>query len=500
MLFNCVPKPCVYNDATKVLGMYYDFFGLIHPPYRITPDTQLFYSGADRGDILQALIYAIQNGEAITKVVGEVGTGKTMLCRMLEHKLPEHIEVVYLPNPNIPRENILHALAFEVGLSQAVDPEVSRLELTKAFEAYLLHKHANHQQVVVFVEEAQSMPLETLEEIRLLSNLETQQHKLLQVVLFGQPELDENLAAPHVRQIKERITNSLYLPPLKVADVPDYLMFRMHLAGYNGPELFTAGATRLIARGSRGLLRRINILADKALLAAFSQNSRVVTRKHVAIAIRDCDFATLSHWYRPSWVASLLVGMVLGAAGISVASLGTQPRVEQLGTVVSKPSGKSVLPRQAVSALSKLTPAVDGETSRVETGTHNSEVNITSGSLLKSRMEQTHTWLAKQDPERFSIQVLLADADATQRLEHFFSQKSLRNEVDRLFVVQSTVNDKPMLFVFYGDYATYDEANSALLALPEGLSRYQPYLRRLRGVMAMAGETVRPDSLEKTIL
>lgn len=464
--------------------MYYDFFGLTQPPYRITPDTQLFYSGADRGDILQALIYAIQNGEAITKVVGEVGTGKTMLCRMLEHKLPDHIEVVYLPNPNIPREHILHALAFEVGLPAATNRGVSRLELTKAFESYLLEKHINHQQVVVFVEEAQSMPLETLEEIRLLSNLETQQHKLLQVVLFGQPELDQNLAAPHVRQIKERITNSLYLPPLKIADIPDYLMFRMHLAGYNGPEVFTSGAARGIARGSRGLLRRINILADKALLAAFSQNSRLVTRRHVAIAIRDSEFGALSHWSRPSWVASLLVGMVLGAAGLSVASLGTT----QSGSVAATLSGVASGPPVSARLPASLVARDGGLPAGIATDPSASEAIAITGSLVESRMAQSQGWLAARDPEHFSIQVLLARADATEGLERFFGQKDVLNEIDRLFVVQSTVKHKPMLIVFYGDYATYDEANRALQALPEGMSRYRPYLRRLRGVMAATGE------------
>lgn len=457
--------------------MYYDFFGLNQPPFRITPDTQLFYSGADRGDILQTLIYAIHNGEAITKVVGEVGTGKTMLCRMLEYKLPEHIEVVYLPNPNIPRENILHALAFEAGLPEASVQGMSRVELTKAFEAYLLHKHAHHQQVVVFVEEAQGMPLETLEEIRLLSNLETQQHKLLQVVLFGQPELDDNLAAPHVRQIKERITNSLYLPPLKVADIPDYLMYRMHLAGYNGAELFTRSATRLIARGSRGLLRRINIIADKALLAAFSQNSRVVTRRHVAIAIRDCDFGNVSQWYRPSWVASLLVGMVLGAAGLSVASLGTPSTVET-------PAAVSTI----VPPLGSQSPVVAEANRQAETPKVQVSSGRTTGSMIEKLIKQSHTWLAKQDPGRFSIQVLLADADVTQGLERFLTQKSIQNEVSKLYVVQSTVKGKPMLLVLYGDYASYDEANNVMLALPKELSRYQPYLRRLSGVMAAAGE------------
>src|ERR1044072_5806591 len=181
--------------------MYYQFFGLSQAPFKITPDTDFFFEGGNRGAILEALIYAISHGEGIIKVTGEVGSGKTMLCRVLQTRLPENVENVYLANPSGSPEEILHAIAFELQLPLVRAP--TRLEVMHALNAYLLERHTQKRQVVVFVEESQGMPLGTLEEIRLLSNLETQQHKLLQIVLFGQPELDKNLSGPQIRQLRE---------------------------------------------------------------------------------------------------------------------------------------------------------------------------------------------------------------------------------------------------------------------------------------------------------
>ena len=186
--------------------MYYTFFGLQQPPFRITPDTEFFFEGGNRGAILEALIYAITQGEGIVKVTGEVGSGKTMLCRVLQPRLRHSVEIVYLANPSVSPEEILHAIAFELQLP--VPREAARLEVMHALQQFLLQRHAENRQVVVFVEESQGMPIATLEEIRLLSNLETERHKLLQIVLFGQPELDENLRQNNIRQLRERITHS----------------------------------------------------------------------------------------------------------------------------------------------------------------------------------------------------------------------------------------------------------------------------------------------------
>jgi len=286
--------------------MYYDHFGFRHPPFKITPDTSLFFPGGNRGVILEALSYAIQNGEGIIKVVGEVGSGKTMLCRMLELELPKHIEIVYLANPRLSPDNILQAIAFELNLPVADDE--NRLQVMQSLQNYLLERHAANKQVVMFVEEAQSMPLATLEEIRLLSNLETNQHKLLQIVLFGQPELDDMLAKPQIRQLKERITYHFNLEPLKQTEIRDYLNARLRSCGYRGRPLFTKAGINLITRYSQGLLRRANILADKALLAAYANHKRRVDRRQVMAAVRDSEFRLpWSHYLLPVGLALLLL-------------------------------------------------------------------------------------------------------------------------------------------------------------------------------------------------
>lgn len=221
-------------------------------------------------------------------MVGEVGSGKTMLCRMLEVRLADSVDVVYIANPSLSPDNILHVIAHELGLD--VDSRSNKLDVMQKLQDYLLKKHADNRQVVLFVEEAQSMPIETLEEIRLLSNLETEHSKLLQMVLFGQPELDEKLAQGQIRQLKERITHSFYLDPFPPKDTLEYLNFRLRHVGYRGPDVFNQKTANAIEKYSGGLTRRINILADKALLASFSEGGHEVTTKHVRTGAIDSDF------------------------------------------------------------------------------------------------------------------------------------------------------------------------------------------------------------------
>lgn len=268
--------------------MYYDHFGLKQAPFKITPNTDFFFAGANRGAILEALVYAINNGEGIIKVVGEVGSGKTMLSRMLQTRLPEKVECVYLANPSIAPEDVVFAIAFELQLK--LPQNTDRLQAMQLLQKYLLDRHAEGKQVVIFVEEAQGMPIATLEEIRLLTNLETKQDKLLQIVLFGQPELDTNLNATQIRQLRERITHSFNLDPIDQNAIRDYLMFRLRSAGYFGPPIFTEAAIKLLTQSSQGLVRRVNVLADKAMLATYAQNLYLVDVKQVEAAIRDSEF------------------------------------------------------------------------------------------------------------------------------------------------------------------------------------------------------------------
>ena len=302
--------------------MYYEHFGLAQAPFKITPNTDFFFGGGNRGAILEALIYAISYGEGIIKVTGEVGSGKTMLCNTLLTRLTDKIETVYLANPSVSPGEILHAIAFELHLPVA--PDAPRLVVMHALQDYVIQRHAEGKRVVVIVEESQGMPIPTLEEIRLLSNLDTKDDKLLQMALFGQPELDDNLRQPEIRQLKDRITHSFRLAPLTLDETREYLMFRMRTAGYRGPELFPKDVVEKIHRVSGGLTRRINLITDKALLAAFAENTHTLRAKHVDAAIRDSEFAQTapvarissrqtSGWQALGWT---LLGIAGGAAAV----------------------------------------------------------------------------------------------------------------------------------------------------------------------------------------
>lgn len=264
--------------------MYLRHFGLSSQPFSITPSTGFFFSGGGRGDLLSALVYAATHGDGIVKVTSEVGSGKTMLCRMLLDNLPENVETIYLPNPAISREEVVYALALELGLDVGEGRPFAVLRLVQ--EA-LVEKFAKGKRVVVLIDEAHAMPCESLEELRLLYNLESKSKKLLHIVLFGQTELDGKLSLPRMRQLKDRIVHHFSIAPLSPESTRDYLEYRMSLAGFEGKRAFERGAARSIHRLSRGLTRRINILADKALLAAYVEGSKQVSSRHVRIASRE---------------------------------------------------------------------------------------------------------------------------------------------------------------------------------------------------------------------
>ena len=266
--------------------MYLEHFGLNEPPFRITPVTVFFFSGANRGEILDALIYSLSEAEGIIKVSGEVGSGKTMLCRKLVAQLPDTIDSVYLGNPSLSADDMLAAILADLGIDQ---PGESRQARLAQLNTTLLARHQAGRRVVAFVEEAQGITLDNLEFLRLLTNLETATDKLLQIVLFGQPELDVQLADPRIRQLKDRITLSLNLSPLTESEVADYLRARLTVAGYRGPDLFSTALIARMAQLSGGLSRRINVLADKTLLAAYAGQTHTLTPAHLDAAAGDAD-------------------------------------------------------------------------------------------------------------------------------------------------------------------------------------------------------------------
>jgi type II secretory pathway predicted ATPase ExeA len=497
--------------------MYYSHFGLSQAPFKITPNTEFFFAGGNRGPILEALIYAITHGEGIIKVTGEVGSGKTMLCHMLPKRLPPNVETVYIANPSVSPEEILHTIAIELQL--AVDRNAPRLEVMQALHDLLLKRYSEGKRVVVFVEESQSMPLATLEEIRLLSNLETHSDKLLQIVLFGQPELDDNLRQPNIRPLRERIVHSFRLEPLGPGEVREYLMFRMRTAGYRGPDLFSDVVVKQVARASLGLTRRVNLIADKALLAAFSENTHTVRPKHIEAAVRDSEFsqdAGPKSGPRYLWGAAVFAaGALLGIGGYMVFGPGTTDTPKPIiATVPGAPSSNpsalvEALPAPAPSVIAQPTesfknspvsarpkapgtvieatpqvPAAAGGTrvTLVEQPTVTEITTALGPDVLESRLAATERWLATEAQNLYSIQ-LLGTADATQLKLHL-NDLSKFIEINKVFVYRTVANGRPLLTVLYGRFSDRRSAQEMLEKLPEGLKANRPILRTVEGIRA----------------
>ncbi|MBS4096320.1 MAG: AAA family ATPase [Sulfuricella sp.] len=457
--------------------MYLTHFGLECPPFKITPNPDFFYSGANRGAILDALVYAITNGEGIVKVVGEVGSGKTMLCRMLETRLPKNVEMIYLANPSLSREEIFHAIASDLNLDIT---DKCAGEVLRAMQNYLIQMHVDGKQIVILIEEAQAMPLETLEEIRLLSNLETSHNKLLQIVLFGQPELDDNLNLPQMRQLKERIIHSFWVPPMTSKDIPEYLMFRMRAAGYRGPDIFTPGAVKLLIKASGGITRRINILADKALLAVFAENQYIVQRKHAQAAIADSEFAVGNKFSLPPKavvfaVLFLVVGIGLGMVVWNQLSKGVPP--PSTGRAVqAEPRPVAPPPSAPPPQASDLAPRHEAVATPAPAATH----------FLEQRLNASGPWLKKTDPNRFTIQLMLTGTDkqAEEQLENFLGQAAKEIGIERFYVFRGKTPQGLRIGVLYDSFANTGEAYASLSALPEKYRINGALLRTLKGVQA----------------
>lgn len=275
--------------------MYRSHFALREMPFGITPDTSFAYSCDTHQEALNTLLLAVKNGEGFLKITGEVGTGKTLLCRRFLSALDQNHVSAYIPNPYLEPRTLLCALAEE--LRVALPREADQHQLMKELTRALLNFARQGKTVVLCLDEAQAMPVDTMEALRLLTNLETEKRKLIQVVLFGQPELDQKLEHQSIRQLRQRITFQYRLVALGGDEVDQYLSHRLRVAGYRGDRLFTPPATRLIHRVSGGLPRLINIVAHKAMLLAYGEGVQQVLPVHVRRAATD-TLVPRAHW---SW-------------------------------------------------------------------------------------------------------------------------------------------------------------------------------------------------------
>lgn len=269
------------------MNMYKSHFGLHETPFGITPDTSFFFSFGSHLEALNTLLVAAKSGEGFIKITGEVGTGKTLLCRQFLKLLGDDFVTAYVPNPLLEPRTLLLVLADDLGIPQEKNSE--QHEVLRAINLHLLHLAKSGKRVLLCIDEAQALPIETLEAIRLLSNLETEKRKLLQIVLFGQPELDRRLARNEIRQLAQRISFHYRLRPLTWDETSFYIQHRLRVAGYSEIRLFTRVAIFVLWLASAGVPRVLNILANKAMMLSYGEGQRSVGARQVLAAIRDTE-------------------------------------------------------------------------------------------------------------------------------------------------------------------------------------------------------------------
>ncbi|WP_411359249.1 ExeA family protein [Pseudidiomarina salilacus] len=288
--------------------MYQTHFGLIELPFTLTPNTSFYCDLESHRNAFEVLVTALEAGEGFIKVVGEVGTGKTLLCRKLLNELPDHYVTAYIPNPYLTPSEMRAHIAREL---QVKMPQVrSEQLLTQAIQERLVEISREGKLAVIVVDEAQALPSHTLEALRLVSNLETESRKLLHIVLFGQPELDERLATREHRQLRQRITFSYNLQAMSMTELARYISHRLHVAGYQGPALFSARVVKLLHQASRGVPRLVNVLCHKVLLLCYGEGVYQVKPKHVRLAVADTEDVSLgkSHWW---WSLVSIAGLAI---------------------------------------------------------------------------------------------------------------------------------------------------------------------------------------------
>lgn len=284
--------------------MYLEYFKFTELPFGLTPNLGFFCQLKGHQEALNVLLFSLKSGEGFIKIIGEVGLGKTLLCRKLLNSLDDNFVTAYIPNPDLNSLDLRKAIARELGIDFTNSQD--QHEILSLLNAKLLELHQAGKRIVVIIDEAQALPLDSLEAVRLLTNLETEKTKLLQVVLFGQPELDRHLNTPNLRQLKQRITFSYYLPLLSYDDMDTYLFHRLAIAGHTTGSLFSKKARKLLYKASKGVPRLINVLSHKALLLAYGSGKSQITPKMIKFAIRDTDIGSTIKKKILFWTATIV--------------------------------------------------------------------------------------------------------------------------------------------------------------------------------------------------
>lgn len=389
----------IFSPFRLHVGMYTSFFGLGEKPFAITPDPRYLFMSERHAEALAHLLYGINEAGGFIQLTGEVGTGKTTVVRSLLERMPGHADVAVILNPQLTPVEFVLTICEELGIFMRDDDASSIKDLVDLLNKRLLDAHAKGRRIVVIVDEAQNLTPETLEQVRLLTNLETASQKLLQIILIGQPELREVLARVELRQLAQRITGRYHLNPLSRAESASYVNHRLKVAGSATGEIFSAAALREVHRLSDGIPRIINVICDRALLGAFTQEQHRIG----PAMVRDAASEVYGRSFNPPWIK-----LLVGAAG-GVAVLGLALGVWQL--MPSRAGGADQVALAATAPAITPTPAaLEVEPAANETPAAAAPVAVDIGSLLREQPGRTTTetafsqlfelWGAKFDPAK----------------------------------------------------------------------------------------------------
>lgn len=427
--------------------MYRAFFDLSDLPFRSTPDLNYFYKDADREEVVSAILYSLDRGDGIIKVIGEVGSGKTTLLRRISQKLSANYQIVYINSPNLSSHDILFYICHEFGI--ALHEQEPKFFLVSKLRDFFIKQHALGRQPLILIDEAQAMPIETLEEVRLLLNLETDQHKLVQIVLFGQPELDSILSKPEIRQFQSRISHSIYLPAFSVSDVKSYLNFRMRKAGYQGKDLFGSKASRLISKLSKGLPRDIHVLADRALLAAYSEGIKTIKPSH--IIERNIFSMNIVKW-TSLIVITFFLGWLLFYFNL----------FKVYGEPIIQDSKEGIL---QLNSNDELIAPLQIENTDLKANHSESKYNKS----IKMAIDSIRT----NSTMLYSVQLMTSDLSS---LDKTVKSIQLHSWIDHTQLFYSINHSRDQFTLYYGFYTGYSKAIKFVDSLPNYILAGQPFI------------------------
>jgi MSHA biogenesis protein MshL len=441
--------------------LYLEHFGLQQSPFSITPDPDFFFDGSGRGDLLRAIDFSVRHQEGIVVVSGEVGSGKTMLCRTLLAGLSQDIASIYIANPCLrPREMIVTLLR-ELGKTPGRNP-VAELQ------GALLERYRAGQRVALFTDEAHAMPRESLEQIRLLTNLETGRHKLLQIVLFGQPEINEVLATHAMRPLRDRIVERFTVGALQRNDTSAYIAFRMACAGRTQDSAFGRDATRALWHGAAGLIRRINLLADKSLLSAFARRRARVTRADVERAICDVDGTAprsrteqrneMKTYRQPASIAAR--AMLIAAAGLAAACAPMPPKPSDAHLMRKEvPVSASGIPAPARSSMDLPPPAATPAPERFTVVVN----NVPAPELLFTLARDAKVNVDVHPDIRGTVSINAIDQTLVQILTRISQQVDMRYTLEDNLL--SVMPDTPFVRIYRVDYINMSRDTTSRTAI-----------------------------------